>query len=79
MLDIENRAWVVTPQKAYAETTLYELVVSTTSSLYKVAVDIIDYNPLTDIEQVSKPLPRINPRRELFYLYVTLWSIIFTA
>ena len=44
--------WVMTPQKAYAETTVYELAVSTIS-LYRVVVDIIDYNPLTDIERVS--------------------------
>jgi len=53
----ENRVWVVTPQRAYAETTMYELVVMATESNiypYKVVVDIIDYNPLTDIERVSK-------------------------
>ena len=54
----EHRIWVVTPQKAYAETTMYELVVTATESTvypYKVVVDIIDYNPLTDIERVSMP------------------------
>ena len=45
--------WVVTPQKAYAETTMYELEV-TALPLYKVVVDIIDYNALTNIERVSK-------------------------
>ena len=44
---------MVTAQKAYAETTLYQLEVIALS-LYKVVVDIIDYNPLTDIERVSK-------------------------
>jgi len=55
----EHRIWVVTPQKAYAETTMYELVVTATESTvypYKVVVDIIDYNPLTDIERVSRPV-----------------------
>jgi len=46
--------WVVTPQKAYAESTMYQLEVIALS-LYKVVVDIIDYNPLTDIERVCKP------------------------
>ena len=45
--------WVVTPQKAYAETTMYELEV-TVLPRYTVVVDIIDYNPLTNIERVSK-------------------------
>jgi len=45
--------WVITPQKGYAETTLYQLEVTTMSSLYKVVVDVIDYNPLTDVERVS--------------------------
>lgn len=49
----EGRIWVVTPQKGYAETTVYELEVRALP-LYKVVVDIIDYNALTNIERVSK-------------------------
>jgi len=49
----EGRIWVVTPQKAYAESTLYELEV-VAQQYYKVVIDIIDYNALTNIERVSK-------------------------
>jgi len=52
-LEEENLLWVITPQRGYAETTLYQLEVHTVSGLYKVVVDIIDYNPLTDVERVS--------------------------
>jgi len=46
--------WVVTPQRGYAETTMYQLEVKTISLGFTILVDIIDYNPLTHIEQVSK-------------------------
>jgi len=50
----------MTPQKASAESTLYELSVRTTSDFYRVVIDIIDYNPLTHIERVSKFCTRLN-------------------
>ena len=50
----ENLMWVVTPQRGYAETTMYQLEVKTISLGFTVLVDIVDYNPLTHIEQVSK-------------------------
>jgi len=54
MLEDENLLWVMTPQRGYSETKMYQLEVRTSSQLYKVVVDVIDYNPLTDIERVSK-------------------------
>ena len=53
-MEDENLLWVMTPQKGYSETKMYQLEVRTSSQLYKVVVDVIDYNPLTDIERVSK-------------------------
>ena len=64
LLGEENRVWVVTRQKASAESTLYELSV-TAYQESRVIVDIIDYNPLTNIERVSKgrfPLPEFTAR-----------------
>lgn len=48
----ENFRWVVTPQKFEAEVNTYELEVQV-NSLYKVVVDIVDYNPMTSVEQVT--------------------------
>jgi len=51
-LNVENRKWVVTPRRYEGETTTYDLEVEVDPQ-YKVVVDIIDYNPLTTIEQVT--------------------------
>jgi len=48
----ENFRWVLTPQKYDPEVSTYELEVQV-NSLYKVVVDIVDYNPQTDVEKVT--------------------------
>ena len=48
----ENRRWVVTPRRFVNETWTYDLEVSV-NALYKVVVDVIDYNPETGVELVT--------------------------
>lgn len=52
LLGNENFRWVITPQGYDPEVTTYELEVQV-NSLYKVVVDIVDYNPQTDVEKVT--------------------------
>lgn len=51
-LGVENRRWVVTPRRFEGETTTYDLEVQVDSQ-YRVVVDMIDWNPLTNVEQVT--------------------------
>ena len=51
-LNVENRRWVITPRRFEGEETTYDLEVEVDPQ-YKVVVDVIDFNPLTQIEQVT--------------------------
>ena len=51
-LENENRVWVTTPRRFVNETWTYDLEVSA-NRLYKVVVDVIDYNPETNVELVT--------------------------
>jgi len=48
----ENRRWVITPRRFVNETWTYDLEVSVNRQ-YKVVVDVIDYNPETNVELVT--------------------------
>jgi len=51
-LNDENRRWVVTPRRFVNETWTYDLEVRA-NRLHKVVVDVIDYNPETNVELVT--------------------------
>lgn len=51
-LDNENRRWVTTPRRFVNETWTYDLQVSV-ERLHKVVVDVVDYNPETNVELVT--------------------------
>jgi hypothetical protein len=51
-LNVENRRWVITPRRYEGEQATYDLEVEVDPQ-YRVVVDLIDFNPLTDIEQVT--------------------------
>ena len=48
----ENRRWVTTPRRFVNETWTYDLEVSANRH-YKVVVDVVDYNPETNVEEVK--------------------------
>ena len=50
-LENEDRRWVTTPRRFVNETWTYDLEVSV-NRLYRVVVDVVDYNPETHVELV---------------------------
>jgi hypothetical protein len=59
----ENRQWVLTPRFFEATSMTFDLEVEV-EPLYKVVVDIIDYNPETNVERVTVYDSRVSAIRD---------------